>query len=62
MRSLVTGGNGFIGGHIVDELINRGHQVTVIDNLSSHSMKNFITIEKRSTLSLTLMTLKISGV
>jgi UDP-glucose 4-epimerase len=32
---LVTGGAGFIGSHIVDVLISRGHEVAVIDNLSS---------------------------
>jgi dTDP-L-rhamnose 4-epimerase len=30
---LVTGGAGFIGSHIVDELIARGHEVTILDNL-----------------------------
>ena len=35
MNSLVTGGCGFIGSHIVDRLVSIGHNVRVIDNLSS---------------------------
>lgn len=35
MRIVVTGGAGFIGSHITDRLIKNGHEVTVIDNLSS---------------------------
>lgn len=40
MRILVTGGAGFIGSHIVDALIDRGHRVTVLDNLSSGQETN----------------------
>ena len=40
MRVLVTGGAGFIGSHICDELINQGHFVLVIDNLSTGNINN----------------------
>jgi len=40
MKTLVTGGSGFIGSHIVDRLIKDGHEVTVIDNLSTGKFKN----------------------
>jgi UDP-glucose 4-epimerase len=43
MRVLVTGGAGFIGSHIVDELLARGHEPTVIDNLESGSPENLPT-------------------
>lgn len=40
MRTLVTGGAGFIGSHLVDALVERGDEVTVIDDLSSGKRKN----------------------
>jgi len=40
MRTLITGGAGFIGSHLSDELIRRGHRVHVIDDLSTGAMEN----------------------
>ena len=40
MRVLVTGGAGFIASHIVDAYIERGHDVTVVDDLSSGRREN----------------------
>jgi nucleoside-diphosphate-sugar epimerase len=40
MRYLVTGGAGFIGSNIVDELIRRGHSVAVLDDLSAGKEEN----------------------
>lgn len=40
MKVLVTGGAGFIGSHLVDRLILEGHDVAVVDNLSTGKRKN----------------------
>src|SRR4051794_24134021 len=40
MKALVTGGAGFIGSNVVDALVARGDQVTVVDNLSTGRMTN----------------------
>ena len=41
MKSLVTGGAGFIGSHIVDKLIKLNHEVIVIDNETSQAHDSF---------------------
>ena len=43
---LVTGGIGYIGSHTVVELLNAGHDLCVVDNLSNSSIKVIDRIEK----------------
>ena len=40
MKILVTGGAGFICSHIVDRLIDEGHQVVIVDNLVTGKEEN----------------------
>jgi UDP-glucose 4-epimerase len=40
MKVLVTGGAGFIGSHVSDQLIAAGHQVVIVDNLSTGRVSN----------------------
>ena len=40
MRTLVTGGAGYIGSHLVDRLVHLNHEVTVIDDLSTGNLTN----------------------
>jgi UDP-glucose 4-epimerase len=40
MRSLVTGGSGFIGSNLVDSLLARGDEVTIVDDLSTGRREN----------------------
>ena len=42
MKVLVTGGAGFIGSHIAEQLLGRGHEVAVVDNLSTGKRKNLV--------------------
>ena len=45
-RTLVTGGAGFIGSHLVESLIARGDQVTVLDDLSTGRRENLAHVER----------------
>lgn len=47
MKYLVTGGAGFIGSHIADALVEAGHAVTVLDNLSSGHKENLSRVWSR---------------
>jgi UDP-glucose 4-epimerase len=42
MRALLTGGAGFVGSHLAETLLMDGHQVMVIDDLSTGSMDNIV--------------------
>jgi UDP-glucose 4-epimerase len=40
MKVLITGGAGFIGSHVADAYLGAGHEVTIVDNLSTGNMRN----------------------
>ncbi len=40
MKALITGGAGFIGSHLSEKLLEQGHRVTIIDDLSTGRMEN----------------------
>ena len=40
MKTIITGGAGFIGSNLVDKLVSEGHDVTVLDNLSTGQLRD----------------------
>jgi UDP-glucose 4-epimerase len=47
LRALITGGAGFIGSHLSDALLDSGHQVLLLDNLSTGSIDNIAHLKGR---------------
>ena len=45
MRVFITGGAGFIGSHLCDALLNEGHHVSILDNMSTGSAANIAHIK-----------------
>lgn len=52
MRIVVTGGAGFIGSHLTEELLSKGHSVVVIDNFITGSRKNLDHLKSSEKLSI----------
>jgi UDP-glucose 4-epimerase len=48
VKALITGGAGFIGSHLADRLLEDGHQVMVLDNLSTGSIDNISHLKGRT--------------
>jgi UDP-glucose 4-epimerase len=47
VRALITGGAGFIGSHLSDALLEKGHEVLILDNLSTGSIDNISHLKGR---------------
>ena len=47
MKALLTGGAGFVGSHLAEALLDRGHEILVIDDLSTGAMENITRLKSR---------------
>lgn len=50
MRIFITGGAGFIGSHLCERLLSAGHAVTILDDLSTGSLRNLAAVQSHSRL------------
>ena len=49
-KYLVTGGLGFVGSHLSEELVNQGHDIIILDNLSNGQLSNISKIKDKVTV------------
>ena len=61
MRVLITGGAGFVGSHLAEALLERGDQVSVIDNLSTGSIDNISHLKGRPGFDYTIDSVENEG-
>jgi nucleoside-diphosphate-sugar epimerase len=54
VKAFITGGAGFIGSHLAERLLEDGHEVSVLDNLSTGSIDNIAHLKGRSGFSYTI--------
>ena len=57
MKSLITGGAGFIGSHLTEKLLDSGHEVFIIDNLWTGKLKNIDAVQNHPKLHLVVDTI-----
>lgn len=61
MKILITGGAGFVGSHLADKLYSQGHEITVIDDLSTGRYSNVAHLEGKERFQLIIGTILNEG-
>ncbi len=61
MKTLITGGAGFVGSHLADKLHSQGHEITVIDDLSTGRYSNVAHLEGQERFQLIIGTILNEG-
>ena len=57
MKALITGGAGFVGSHLAERLLQQGHEVRVLDNLSTGSIDNIAHLKSHRGFTYTIETI-----
>jgi UDP-glucose 4-epimerase len=61
MKYLITGGAGFIGSHLADKLLSLGHEITIIDDLSTGRYSNIAHLEGQAGVTIIIDTVLNDG-